>query len=100
MKITRDTIFGNIGYLISLQGVKWLLIGFDWDNKCYIAQNYTDKSFIARIHVNNIIGAKILEDYWKELIPYEEIRFNPEKDIEDGGKRSKTDLFRVSKDSK
>ena len=67
MKITDDTIFGNIGYVVDLQGVKWILIGFDWDTRSYICQNYIDRSWIVKMYVGELLGAKIVRDYWEKV---------------------------------
>lgn len=67
MKITKDCIFGNIGYVIDLQGVKWILIGFDWDNRAYICQNFYDRSWIVKMHIDDLIGADIVKDYWEKV---------------------------------
>ena len=100
MKITSDTIYGNIGYVVEYSGTEWLLIGFNWHKKMYIAQCCHDPDFIAQIHVSNLVGATIVKDEWEDLQPYEEIYFNPEANIKNVGKRSKKDLFRMAKDRK
>ena len=100
MKITRDTIYGNIGFEIGLNDTRWILIGFDWQTRCYIAQNCIDPSFIIKLTTSEIIGAEIIRDHWEDLIPYEKIHFNTASDPKDAGKSSSRDLFRVAKNSK
>ena len=72
MKIGKDTIYGNIGYMIVYKNMNWLITAFDWSDQTYTLVNMIFPEIVEnKVSCYNLIGCEIIKDTWRTLISNE-----------------------------
>lgn len=67
MKIERETIYGNIGYIVEWNYARYLIRKFDWDRQCYLLESWRCPTITEWVPVKKLIGCTIIEDKWEKL---------------------------------
>ena len=66
MKITGDSIYGNIGYVIRFAGSRYLLRDYSWEKRQYLLDNL-DTRYKVWIDDYILIGCDIIGDKWEKM---------------------------------
>lgn len=63
MKITNDTIYGNLGYIVRHLGNMYLIRDYSWDRREYLLESVAGRQFWVLDH--KLIGDEIIDDKWE-----------------------------------
>lgn len=70
-KVTPDSIYGLIGYVIEFGSHRYLISDYNWTTRCYTIRRFLDKREISKTSSQvpdyMLIGSKIVDDKWEKV---------------------------------
>lgn len=70
-KVTSDSIYGLIGYVVEFGSHRYLLSDYNWSTHCYTIRRFLDKYEVSKMSSQvpdyMLIGSKIVDDKWEKL---------------------------------
>lgn len=70
-KVTADSIYGLIGYVIEFGSHRYLISDYNWSTRCYAIRRFLDKHEVSKTSSQvpdyMLIGSKIVDDKWEKV---------------------------------